>query len=426
MRTRTILSVLVVLGMLVPVAGASVAPASQPLDAGSPTTATADGEGDTRSESGASEAANYTRLYIEDRYSHLRLKPGETDSVTVTVVNADDESVTISPELVRAQPRARPIDDDWVTTSTDETTLDPEESVEVTVSVAVPDDAELGDYRTELAFTDETITYPGQPARPVHSTTLNVDVWEEPTIRILSGNRLYTQIEAGDGYVHQIVIENTGDEAVPLAPEFGDEERRRGPASNTVERSWFDIDAPNEIQPGETAVVNVTITPPADADRGRYRTELDLGLKDPARAERDTYWQQVALTFQVWKQPADPFESTFEVSEDTSDITLTVSPRDPRGSDGSDPVHFDVVFISPDGSTVTAERVRVKDRGFVDLTGDRRDRYDDRGEDYAVRSGGQEFVYRVDAPMAGTWTVQIMPHNTVGFGYEIVRDESAD
>lgn len=423
MRIRTIVSILVIAGMLVPAAGASIAPASQPLDTGSPSTAKASDDGDSGS---TSEAANYTRLYIEDRYSHLRLKPGEDDSITVLVENADDESVTITPELVRVNPRGRPIDDEWVSISAPTTTLDPGESVEVTVSVSVPESAELGDYRAELAFTNETIAYPGRPARPVHSTTLNVDVWKEPTVRILSGNHLYTQIEAGDGYVHQIVIENTGDEAVPLSPEFGDERRHRGPSRNTVERSWFNIEAPSEIQPGETAVVNVSITPPADADRDRYSAELDLGLKDPARAERDTHWQQVRMNFQVWQQPEDPFESTFEVSEDTSSITLTLSPRNPRHADGTDPVSFDVEFVSPDGTTTTAERVQVSDRGFVDLTGDRRDRYEQSGEDYAVRSGGQEFVYRVEAPAEGTWTVRIMPHNTVGFGYDIVRNESAD
>lgn len=426
MQIRTILSVLVVVGLLVPVAGASGAPASQPLDQASPSTATAEGESSTGTASESSETANYTRLYLDDRYRHLRLKPGQNDSVTVTVQNVDEESVTISPQLVRPNPGARPLEDEWVTITVPETTLAPEESVDVTVSVAVPEDAELGDFRTQLAYTDETIAYPGQPERPVHSTALNTDVWKEPTVRIRSGNRLHTQIEAGEGFRHQIVIDNTGDEAVPLAPEFEDERRHRYPPGNTVERSWFEIDAPNEIQPGETALVNVTITPPADADRGRYDAELDLGLKDSARAERDVYWQQVNLNFQVWKQPEDPFESTFEVGEDTSNLSLKLSPRDSRSSGDSDQVRFDVSFVSPDGSTVTAERVRVRDRGFVDLTGDRRDRFADAGEDYSVRSSGQEFVYRVDDPVAGTWTVQIMPHNTVGFGYDIVRDESAD
>lgn len=87
---------------------------------------------------------------------------------------------------------------------------------------------------------------------------------------------------------------------------------------------------------------------------------------------------------------------------------------------------FDVEFVTPDGSTVEAERVRVSGRGFVDMTGDRGDQVTREGEDYAVRGNGQQFVYHVARPTAGTWTVRIMPHNTVGFGYEIVRDESEE
>lgn len=299
MRSRTALSVLLIITVLAPAAGASVVPASQPLSAWSQTTATAHGGGSDTTASDTTEMANYTQLYIDDRYSHLRLEPGETDSVTVTVENADDEAVTIAPRLVRLDPRARPIEDGWATIDAAETSLAPDEEVEVTVTVAVPEGAHLGEYRTQLAFTDETIAYPGRPARPVHATTLNVDVWQEPTVRVRSGDRLHTQIEASEGFTHQIVIENTGDEAVPLSPEFELERNHRHPSENTVERSWFKIDAPNEVQPGEMATVNVTISPPADADRGRYGAELDLGLKDPPRDERDTHWQRIRLNFQV-------------------------------------------------------------------------------------------------------------------------------
>lgn len=424
MHSRTVLSVLLALVLLVPVAGASVAPASQPHDGGSPTTAVAEDGESGGSASGTAETANYTRLYIGDRYSNLRLKPGESDSVTVRVENVDESSVTIAPRLVRTHPRARPIDDEWVTIDVEETPLAPDEAVDVTVTVAIPEGTELGDYQAQLAFTDERIAHPGQPPRPVHATTLNVDVWREPTVHVSSSRHLHTQIEAGESFTHQITIENTGDEAVTLAPEFDGEQRHRSPAGTTVERSWFEIDAPNEVQPGETATVNLTVTPPADADRGRYDAELDLGITDPARDERDTHWQRVRLHFQVWKQPDDPFEATFEVSEETSDLTLTLSPRHARYIDAADSVRFDVEFVTPDGATIEAERVRVSDRGFVDMTGDRDGRVTRDGGDYAVRDNGQQFVYRVDDPAAGTWSVRIMPHNTIGFGYEVVRNES--
>ncbi|MDX1745830.1 MAG: hypothetical protein R3324_07825, partial [Halobacteriales archaeon] len=168
---------------------------------------------------------------------------------------------------------------------------------------------------------------------------------------------------------------------------------------------------------------------PADADRGRYDAELDLGLKDPARPERDSHWQQLDANFQVWAQPDEPFETSFAVAENTSSVDLKLSPRMPdyprsAKQDSPDPVDFEVTLVSPSGNRMTPERVRVSDRGFVDLSNARRAPVTSEDGDYLVRGNGQEFVYRVSDPAAGQWTVQVMPENTIGFGYEIVRDEA--
>lgn len=422
MRTRPILSVLLIIAVLVSVAGASAVSVSQADDGDSGGSDSASGSGDA-SESG--DDANYTRLYVEDRYKHLRLKPGETDSVTVTVENVDEEEVEIDLQVVAAHPGARPIPEEWVTIDASKTTLAPDEEVEITVEMVVPEDADVGGYRLQLALTDERITYPGRPPRPVHGVAVNLDVWREPTVRLLSGRYLHTQVEGGESFTHEIVIENTGDEAVPLSPEFEPKRNHGHSEESTADRSWFEIDAPNEIKPGEKAIVKVTITPPADAERGHYNAELDLGIKDPTRDERDTHWQRVRLNFQVWKQPDEPFTTTFQVSHDAEDITLKLAPRSVHylGTvTDTEPVSFDVEFVAPNGSTIEAERVEVTNRGFVDLTGEHSPRTTDNA--YAVRSDGQEFVYRVENPNAGTWGARIMPHNTIGFRYEIVRTES--
>lgn len=426
MQPRNALIVLLVVGLALPIAGASAipAPSFDQSSAGGATTATAAGASSS-SASSAPDAANYTRLYVADGYRHLQLKPGESDSLTVTVESGEDEPVEIDPHLVVPKVGDRPLPDSWVSVDAGETTVGPDEEVEVTVSVEVPEDAELGRYRAWVALTNETITYPGRPPRPVHAATVSVEVWREPTLRLVSGHRLYTQVEAGESYTHRIVVRNDGDEAVPLSPEVASDRRGRchGDCPGTIDRSWMEIDAPNEVPAGGTATVNVTVTSPADAERGRYDTELDLGLKDPARSERNTYWQRVDLTVQVWKQPDEPFETTFEVSEETDEITLTLSAGVPhyRGSDEHEPADFDVVFVAPDGATVDGERVRVIDQGYVDLTG--RDR--EPGEEYATGGGSQRFVYRVDDPLSGTWTARITPENVVRFRYEIARNESA-
>ncbi|MFB6088129.1 MAG: hypothetical protein ABEJ85_06375, partial [Haloarculaceae archaeon] len=229
--------------------------------------------------------------------------------------------------------------------------------------------------------------------------------------------------QAGQSYTYEFVVENTGDEPVPLNPKLETESSRYGRSDDTVQRSWFEIEAPNEVAPGENATVTVTVSPPASADVGDYDAEINLGLKDPNRPDRDNYWQRVDVSFQVWKQPSQPFETSVQVSERADSMTLTLSAGEVRQSTTDAPVSFDVTFVAPNGSVVDHERVRVANRGHVSL-GEEDPRIESQGP-YSAGGENKQFTYRVDDPTAGDWTVRIMPHNTMHFQYEIVRNESA-
>lgn len=245
-------------------------------------------------------------------------------------------------------------------------------------------------------------------------------------VRLFQSERhIHSRIEAGSTYTREIVVRNTGDQPVPVSPELKTEERRHPrERERTLQRSWFEIDAPNAIQPGENATVTVAISPPADASRGRYEAELDLGLKDPARSERDSYWQQIHLAVAVWQQPEEPFETRFDVSEDTREVTLKLSARSSHHTGRDDAAaagNFDVEFVAPNGTVIDAGRTRVTNSGHVDLGGGARAT---RNGAYAVEGGEKTFHYRLAKPQSGTWSVRIMPEDTVRFEYEIVRDEA--
>jgi hypothetical protein len=227
-------------------------------------------------------------------------------------------------------------------------------------------------------------------------------------------------------------INNTGEQAVPLDPQLN--LREGGPPRPgdrpSLDRSWFTVDAPSQVPAGESATVEVTVEVPEDASRGDYDAEIDLGLRDPARNEERDYWQQLHMGVQVWKQPDEPFEKTFDVSEGTESVTVQLSAGDRRNAD-DEPASFDVTLVGPDGETVTPERVETTNRGYVDLSGDRR-RYryaaesaDASGSAYADEGGERILRYRVDSPDDGEWTLQVMPRDTVRFRYEILRNESA-
>jgi uncharacterized membrane protein len=406
-----------------PTDGGTQAAAPAPNEAVSTTTATGS-DSDSAADSEDTQQ-NYTRLYVDARESYLDLKPGESDTFTVVVENGEDEAVDVNPHLFTSPTDRNPIESSWVEIDGPDS-IDAGEEVEYEVRVAVPEDAEIARYSGMIAFTDETVaSAPNRPARPVHAAHTSVEVWKEPTVKILSETYINTQVEAGDSVTKQIVIENTGDEAVPLSPERAEQ---RGHCYGTgcpeqVDQSWIDIDAPSQIAPGETATVTVTISPDEDAERGRYDTSIDLGLQDPARPDQGGYWQEVNLNFVVWEQPEEPFTTEFTVSERTDNVTLSLSPQSYRTADNADAASFDVTFVSPDGERIEAERVQVTDRGYVNLGTQNEPGVTQDGA-YATEHSTSQYVYELDAPDAGEWTVEIMPENTIGFQYELTRNES--
>lgn len=417
MQRRTILAVGLAAILLMPVTAAYAPTGNSAPVQGEPASSQA-----TPAESGDS---NFTRLYIEDGYNSAELKPGETTTFNVTVGNGEDRAVELNPHVVLPKVQGRALRTDWVTIEEADTTLDADEERTFTVTVSVPEDAELGQYRALVAFTNRTVTYrQGQPPRPVHAATINVEVFEAPTIEVLQRRYYSPQIQSGDSYTYEISVRNTGDEPVPLNPTLETEEARRSPRQqHTVERSWFEIDAPNEIDAGENATVAVTVTPSESADLGRYDAEVDLGLEDPARPDRGDYWQRVDLHFRVWQQPEKPFETGFRVSEGTETLTLRLSANQHQPVANDAATGFDVTLVAPDGSTIEPERIQVTDSGNVDLGERRRPGARTQGT-YASDGGDTEFVYRVEAPESGDWTARILPKNTANFDYEIVREES--
>ncbi|MFD1587651.1 hypothetical protein ACFR9U_11700 [Halorientalis brevis] len=416
MNRSTILSLLLAAVVVVPAAVAGIGPQSNSPQQVTPAT--------QPQQSAAS--TNYTQLYVDEQYRSLDLKPGESETVSVEVENGEDDEVTITPHLYTPKVGEPPIKAEWVSISDEELTLEEGETVTVNATIEIPDDAELGRYTGSLAFTDEKISYPGRPARPVHAANLHLEVYKQPTVTITSGSYGHTQAKAGGTTTHEIVVENSGDQAVPLNPQVNVQERTRRPSgSQPLEKSWFDITAPTEIAPGETETVEVTISPPSDADRGRYDAEIELGLQDPARPDRNDYWQRVNLNVEVWEEPTDAFEREFEVVDGVEDVTLTLSTYDRAQTDDLPSPSFDVTLVSPNGTEIDAERVERSTSGHVSLADDANPTQPKEGE-YSTRSAEQQFVYRVSDPAAGSWTAEITPENAMQFEYDITRSNDAE
>lgn len=73
----------------------------------------------------APDPGNYTRLYVNDGYQNVELKPGASDTVTVSVENGEDEAVDLSPRVVTSPARNQPpVEPSWVSFESEDTTLE--------------------------------------------------------------------------------------------------------------------------------------------------------------------------------------------------------------------------------------------------------------------------------------------------------------
>jgi hypothetical protein len=420
MQVRRITIALLAVSLLAPTAAAATTPADS-----APTTPV---DSTVASTVATNESSDQVRLYIESNYPQLEVKPGGTDSFTITVQNGDDHAVDLTPHVfVPEMGTGRLVKPEWVTIEPGDVTLDPDEERTFDVTVDVPDGADLARYSGAIAFTDATVSYPNQPPRPVHYAGFSLSVYREPIVRITRGRYLDARVQVGETVTRTITIENTGDQSVPLSPTLDVGTRGYYPGANRheLQRSWLDIDAPSQVPAGESVDVTVTVDVPDDADPGDYDTELSLGLKDPHRRDDDSYWQRIDLGLDVWEQPEQAFETTVQVDNATESMSITVdaSLYTRRSADSEDP-SFDVVFVAPNGTVVTPEQLERTQSGGVTLGDGHRGSTDENG--YATRSAEYTVSYRVDAPQSGEWTVRIMPHNVMEFGYEISQQTGSE
>jgi hypothetical protein len=430
MNLKTLVTLAVVVGMFVPTAAAVTAQTQSTPAPAEPVADTTDAQpSDTAADTQAEEdnESSPARLYIQDRWRGMELKPGESDSFEVTVENGDEETVTLNPSVfVPEFTRSRPVKPAWTTISVSQTELAPDEEATVTVNVSVPSDAELANYHSTIALTNATVAYGDRPERPAHSIDFSLDVYREPTVEIVDGDWLHAPVQAGETVTRNVTIENSGDEAVPLNPQANVQDHHRYYGSEgQLDRSWIEFDAPSQIEAGETETVTITVSVPESADRGRYNTEIDLGLRDPHRSDDNRWWQQVNLNLRVWQQPTDPFTTTVDVDNETDTLTLTLSEFSYRTQSTEDG-EFEVTFVTPDGEVITPERVQEKQTGAVSLAeGDERRGQESDGP-YSSDSGSETVTVQVEDPEAGEWEVRILPRNVLNFQYEIVEEMNTD
>ena len=376
------------------------------------------------------EEADYTNLQISPRDEWFRIKPGGEKEFTVKVKNKENESVFTSPRLEPMLYGEYFLEEEWITFEPGSAEIESEEVQEYIVTVKIPEDAEIGDYRTQIVFTNDTISTPYLlPYLPQpNAIILSIDVWEPQKI-VIQPSYIHGMVEAGQTKEYQIRLENKGDEAIAISPEIGEEEYMYEPYENSIPDEWLTIDAPAAVDANSTATVNVTVNVPADA-KGGYEGCIKLNIDDSAteRFGRDC---EVHISLDVWKQPTTAYQQNFTVKQGQNfSVVISASQRGydnyGEGAEETEEPSFNVslALAGLEGEDMTPEPSKTVKTVGVSLGSDYGMSYvqleeETSEEAYHVSHIEYSETYMVTNATGGVWTLKILPKNTDSFEYTI-------
>ena len=393
----------------------------------------------------------FEKIRVDPNYKYLDMEPGDNESFTVTVENKDNKTIALNPKVVITPYTQNFIDENWISISPSNGSLEPGEEQEFEVKVNIPEGADLGDYAVLIAFTDKVPEgdvagyYPNFPG----TMQLNVRVSVPPVVQILTPY-VNDLVEAGQNYTYEVKLRNIGDEDVAISPELMegggiiyDQAATSGsePADRpdyTFGNDAITIDAPESIKAGQTAVVKLNLAVPPEA-KGSYTGTLKLNIDDPAIFDGG----MVYLNFRILPVVKEPYITTFEAKTDGL-ITVEVKAYQygydlyRTGQNRDLTPSFNVSLENPSGEEVTPTLVSTQYIGSVSIIDDSNpqpypvpyissritggmETPDQQNNSQGNYQGGiTTFVETYTVPgAAGEWTLSIHPKNTESFEYSV-------
>ncbi|WP_370574748.1 hypothetical protein, partial [Methanomethylovorans sp.] len=328
----------------------------------------------------AGDAAIYpygemSKIVVKPGYSNIRLQPGESREIKVTVSNRGEENTSIDPAMVIQPYTENYLKDEWVTVTPQNFELAPDSKQQFVVKISIPEDADLGYYYASMVFGEfdakNYTTYPVYGG----SLEMSVDVWTTPSVQIET-TYLNDRVEAGGSYDYQVNITNVGGEDLAMDPEVlvngiyyaeaVSSIRYDAAAYNVmIDESAITVDAPSIIKAGETVTVKVHLDVLENAT-GSFSGTIDLGIDDPALRD----WEgQVQLYFTVWEQPSEPFVKEFTTyTNGTMRIEISTSVYNSGFYGGSTAGSLSPSFevsVNQEGRKVPMQLVRSSTSGSV-------------------------------------------------------------
>jgi hypothetical protein len=419
----------------------------------------------------------FDKIKVDPAYKYLQLKPGDSESFTVTVENNDNKTIELKPRTLITPYTENFINESWISINPSEKALKPGEKEEFEVKVSIPKDANVGSYAVLIAFTEKVPegdvagyyqSFPG-------TMQLNVQVWIPPTVQILTPY-VNDLVEAGKSYTYEVKLKNTGNQDIAISPELteGGGIIYYGSAASSIVspptvpsstvssptvsdstvsdstvsssimspsagpaqafgKEAITVEAPEKIKAGQTDVVKLKLAVPANA-KGSYSGSLDLHINDPGISNGGT----VPLSFRILPVLKEPYETSFEARTD-GPITIGITAYQygygmyTSGGNRDLTPSFKVNLKDPSGNKVTPTLINTKSSGSINIVDDiypqPRPLLDVSSkiagsmETYnqgSYQGGTTTFVETYTVPGAtGKWTLSILPKNTENFEYSI-------
>jgi len=180
----------------------------------------------------------------------------------------------------------------------------------------------------------------------------------------------------------------------------------QGGYQSSVEPAWVSV-SPSKLtlDAGESAVLTITVSPPEGTPTGYYQGML--ALRSSAFPEQLRYY-----SIYVYEPLTEPITKQFEVAEgtETEAILAVVSWNEFEGVNSK----VEVRLVSPEGATHTGtERSEIS--GWIE--GAR------MTESTSISHTTRIYV---KSPMAGTWTLEMMPEVAAGISFRVILNPTPE
>lgn len=358
---------------------------------------------------------------IDPQVYNTYLTAGSGTQFTASFTNKGNETLVLTPKVVCVPDSEKNIDKNWVKISPASANVAPGSKQKFDVEISIPKETQGGEYRSDVAFTDDLVPGSTQYANAMH---LDLIVQALPKI-LLETQYISDVVDAGKEYEYKIKIKNIANRDVTIDPKI--------PGSN----SFFDpgyipafnsdaikISAPSTIKAGGIANMTIRVKVPENAT-GRYYGNINMNV-DGEGSSSDMNNPQLSLDFTVLKQPLVPYLKAFKTTNEkpiTVEVSATTSENPWLQTPKREKPSFELK-LSRNNNPVNMTFVKSVESGNINIGGSYPAVWPIDCETI-YQSFGDTYVETYTVPGAvGDWDLSILPKNTQNFGYSITVGDS--